>query len=143
MLTETIDRRSSQILVVEDDVDSRCALINVLEDEGYTVAAVSSGREALHYLETAPAPGLILLDLLMPGMDGWEFRHSQKQVVRLARIPVISISAAGKLLDADMALRKPLDIDELLRAVKRYVTSTERSSTGKRTAKHAGESETE
>ena len=143
MTTATVDRRSKQILVVEDDVDSRRALINVLEDEGYTVAAVSSGSEALHYLETAPAPGVILLDLVMPGMDGWEFRHSQRQVVRLARIPVISISAAGKLLDADVALRKPLDYDELLRAVKRYVPGTQQSATGKRTAKHAGRSEAE
>lgn len=122
MSTATIARTSWQILIVEDDEDSRRALTNVLEDEGFSVAAVDSCEAALDYLHRS-APELIVLDLMMRGMDGWEFRHAQKQDVGLAGIPVISISAAGKLVDADVAfaLRKPLDYDEFVTAVEHYV----------------------
>ena len=60
----------------------------------------------------------------MPVMDGWDFRHEQKRDAELARIPVIVVSAAGKLPDADASFRKPLDFDEFLGAVKRYVQPT-------------------
>lgn len=124
MSTPTIARTIRQILIIEDDEDSRRALTNVLEDEGFSVAAVDSCEAALDYLHRS-APQLIVLDLMMRGMDGWEFRHAQKRDVDvgLAGIPVISISAAGKLADADVvfALRKPLDYDEFVTAVERYV----------------------
>ena len=55
-------------------------------------------------------------------MEGWEFRHKQKQDTELADIPVISLSAVGKLVDVDVVLRKPVDYDELVMAVERYVT---------------------
>lgn len=61
---------------------------------------------------------------MMPVMDGWDFRREQKRDAELARIPVIVVSAAGKLPDADASLRKPLDFDEFLGAVKRYVQPT-------------------
>jgi CheY-like chemotaxis protein len=102
-------RATKQILVVEDDEDSRRAMTNVLEDEGFTVAALSSCEAALDYLEASPKPNLIVLDLMMPRMEGWDFRHRQKQDAQLADIPVISVSAVGKLVDVDVALRKPLD----------------------------------
>jgi CheY-like chemotaxis protein len=57
---------------------------------------------------------VILLDLMMPGIDGWDFRMEQKRDAALADIPVIAISAAGKLLDADHSLRKPIQIEALL-----------------------------
>jgi CheY-like chemotaxis protein len=78
---------TKQILVVEDDEDSRRALTNVLEDEGFSVAAVGSGQEALDYLHDSARPQLIVLDLMMPGMKGWNFRHLQKQDPELAAIP--------------------------------------------------------
>ena len=59
---------------------------------------------------------------MTPGMEGWEFRHEQKQDTELADIPVISLSAVGKLVDVDVVLRKPVDYDELVMAVERYVT---------------------
>ena len=113
---------SKQILVVDDDEDSRRALANALEDEGYDVTALDSCEGALDFLLHSPSPALILLDLQMPGMEGWEFRHLQKQDPRLANIPVISVSAVGKLVDVDISLRKPVDYDELLQSVGRYVT---------------------
>ena len=68
------------ILVVDDDPDIRDSLREVLEDEGYEVACVGNGREALDHLKTAnPRPCVILLDLMMPVMDGWQFRKEQKQ----------------------------------------------------------------
>lgn len=113
---------AKQVVIVEDDEDSRRALTNVLEDEGFSVAALSSCEAALDYLHASPRPNLIVLDLMMPGMEGWEFRHVQKRNPRLADIPVISISAVGKLVDVEVALRKPFDYDELVQAVERYVS---------------------
>jgi len=62
-----------------------------------------------------------VLDLMMPGMDGWDLRHAQKRDPRLAAIPVIAVSAAGKLPDADAQFRKPLDFEKFLTAVRQYV----------------------
>ena len=121
MTTSPTIQETKQILVVDDDQDSRRALTNVLEDEGFSVAALSSCEAALAYLHDSPRPALIVLDLMMPGMEGWEFRHTQKGDRELADIPVISLSAVGKLVDVDVALRKPVDYDELVIAVERYV----------------------
>ena len=112
---------AKQILVVDDDEGSRQALADVLGDEGYEVVAVDSARAALDYLHTSPPPRLIVLDLMMPGMEGWDFRHEQKRDPKLASIPVIGVSAAGKLVDVEFSFRKPLRYDEFLKAVKRYV----------------------
>jgi CheY-like chemotaxis protein len=87
MTTLPTDRETKQILVVEDDEDSRRALLNVLEDKGYSVAALDSCEAALDYLQASPRPHLILLDLMMPGMEGWDFRHRQKQNPILPAFP--------------------------------------------------------
>jgi DNA-binding response OmpR family regulator len=97
------------------------ALTTLLRDEGFTVAAVSDGRKAMEYLRDKVRPQLIVLDLMMPDMDGWDFRHAQKQDATLAVIPVIAVSAAGKLPDADAYFRKPLDYERFLAAVKSHV----------------------
>jgi CheY-like chemotaxis protein len=73
--------------------------------------------ERLHQI---PRPQLIIVDLLLPGMEGWEFRHEQKGS-GLAAIPVKAMSAGGKLVDVEVSLRKPLDYDELMSAVNRFV----------------------
>jgi CheY-like chemotaxis protein len=122
MTTAPSVRETKQILLVEDDEDSRRALTNVLEDEGFSVAAVSSCEAALDYLRESPRPKLIVLDLIMQGMKGWEFRDAQKRDPELAGIPIVSVSAAGKLVHVDVALQKPVDYDELVKAVERYVT---------------------
>ena len=117
---------SGQILIVDDDSGSRTALANVLRDEGFDVVAVESGSAALEQLRSASPPCLMVLDLMMPGMDGWDVRHEQKRDPRIAQIPVIAVSAAGKLPDADVHFRKPLDLDKFLEAVKQYVQPARR-----------------
>jgi two-component system, chemotaxis family, chemotaxis protein CheY len=117
---------SAQILIVDDDAGSRNALTNLLRDEGFRVEAVAGGTDAMAYLRGSPAPKLIVLDLMMPDMDGWDFRHEQKRDAKLAGIPVIAVSAAGKLPDADEQFRKPLDFEKFLDTVKRYVRPASR-----------------
>ena len=116
---------NAQILVVDDDAGSRNALATLLRDEGFTVAAVAGGSDALDYLRGS-VPKLIVLDLMMPDMDGWDVRHQQKRDPRLAAIPVIAVSAAGKLPDADGQFRKPLDFDQFLNVVRGYVQPARR-----------------
>jgi CheY-like chemotaxis protein len=110
-----------QILLVDDDAGSRDALAKLLRGEGFDVVAVDSGVAAMDSLRRPPLPRLIVLDLMMPAMDGWDFRHEQKRDAELARIPVIAVSAAGKLPGADASFRKPLDFEKFLTAVKRHV----------------------
>jgi CheY-like chemotaxis protein len=113
----------SGILIVDDDPDIRDSLKEVLEDEGYEVNGVANGREALDYLRRAPRPCVILLDLMMPVMDGWQFRKEQKQDPAIANIPLIVITATGKrpvLIDADELVMKPLDLGRLFEAIERY-----------------------
>jgi len=115
------------ILVVEDDPDIRFGLAVLLEDEGYEVLTAANGREALARLHTLSVlPSLILLDLMMPDMDGWEFRAEQRRDAVLATIPVIILSAAGDLaarttkLGAVGVMQKPVQVSDLLKAIKRH-----------------------
>ena len=118
-----------QILIEADDPGSREALTALLRDEGYGVTDVDSATEALDYLRRSDRlPELMVLDLMMPGMDGWDFRHAQKADPKLARIPVIAISAAGKLPDADVSFRKPLNYEEFLNAGEQYVGPAPRTT---------------
>ena len=63
----------------------------------------------MHFLRQQAIPELIVLDLMLPDMEGWDFRHEQKKDPRLADIPVIAVSAVGKLVDVEYSFRKPLD----------------------------------
>ena len=114
------------ILIVEDDLDLREALSEVLRDEGYTVAMAADGREALDHLRRQPRPSLILLDLTMPVMNGWQFRAEQRQDPDLSGIPVVVLSAGERLADQVAALgindyvRKPIELSHLLRLIERY-----------------------
>jgi CheY-like chemotaxis protein len=110
------------ILVVEDDPDALEAIADLLESHGYAVTTARHGGEALERLGSPQLPGLIVLDLLMPTMDGWEFRRRQKEDPRIAKIPVVVVSAsdAAKPIDADNVLRKPVDIDRLFEIVAKH-----------------------
>ncbi len=113
------------ILIVEDDRDVAQSIADVLEQEGYRTALSPNGREALDYLQRGNRPDLILLDLMMPVMDGWEFRSEQVRTPELAAIPVVAVSADGNIvrkastLRADGSVAKPATIDELLDEVER------------------------
>ena len=86
---------SKPILIVDDDKDVRSALAEMLEGEGYTVAGAPNGHEALQLMRGGLHPAVILLDLMMPGMDGWDFRSEQERDPAFARVPVVIVSAAG------------------------------------------------
>ena len=113
------------ILLVEDDLDISEAIQSILEEENYKVKCTFNGKEALEFLTTTESiPSLILLDIMMPYMNGYEFRAAQLQDPRIANIPTIILSAAGKNEDLDKlnfkeCLKKPLDLDTLISVVKR------------------------
>jgi len=114
---------------VEDDADIRDALDGLLSTEGFRVAGCSNGREALDWLHASPKPDVILLDLMMPVMDGWQFRVAQKQDPELATIPVVALSAdmtaKAAAIDADAYLRKPVEYDTLLDTLDRLLVRIE------------------
>src|SRR6266404_1979707 len=98
------------VLIVEDDEDLREMMAQQLTLEGFHAAAVTNGREALQYLHEAARPDVILLDLMMPVMDGWEFRRQQQADPEIAPVPVIVLSAIDQArastLEADAFLKK-------------------------------------
>ena len=112
------------ILIVEDDADTRDMIGRFLELEGYAVETAANGRQALDRLDAGAHACVILLDLMMPVMDGWEFRRIQVSHATLSKIPVIVFSAAGRdrmaQIDANDYLSKPVDLDELLDRISRY-----------------------
>ena len=104
------------VLIVEDDPDLRTLLATTLEAEGFGVRAAANGAEALQAVaETAPA--LVILDLRMPVMDGWEFRRAQRADPKIAKTPVVVLSGADAHrfaeLEALAAFEKPVRISEL------------------------------
>src|SRR4051794_32442195 len=98
----TSDRRPSLVLLVEDDADLRETTAMLLECEGYQVCAVENGREALNQLLDGPLPSVILLDMLMPVMNGWEFRAHQQRDPRLAAVPVVVVTASRDHLPSEL-----------------------------------------
>ena len=112
-------RPASEILVVDDDPPVRNLLVDVLAGSGYRVQTARDGQEALERLAEQP-PHLILLDLLLPRLDGWSFRVRQLALAGLATIPVAVLSLAydaqraGRDLRATALLPKPFDLDHLL-----------------------------
>lgn len=87
--------RCQNILVADDNDDIREAIVEALENEGYQVSSARDGNEALKILKDLPVPTLILLDLMMPVMSGWEFLDAQKSDARFAAHQVVTISAVN------------------------------------------------
>jgi len=104
------------VLVVEDDRDIRACVAEVLSAEGFRVLEAQNGRDGLTLLESE-RPAVVVLDLMMPVMSGWEFRLEQKCRPEVAGIPVIVMTAYSSTVDADRFLSKPFDVDELVEAV--------------------------
>jgi CheY-like chemotaxis protein len=113
------------ILIVEDDVDVAESVAAVLEAEGYRTDIAANGREALEHLGKNDHPDLILLDMMMPVMDGWKFREEQRKLHALASIPVLTVTADGDArgkaasIQAAGYIHKPVAIDSLLDEVER------------------------
>lgn len=120
-MNEALDKT---IVVVDDDGDLREAVLEALQDEGYRTMGYSNGREALEGLRNSSPPALILLDLMMPTMNGWQFRSEQSSDPQLAQIPVVVMTASRqfdpKSIDAVEYVLKPLSLETLLATVKKY-----------------------
>jgi CheY-like chemotaxis protein len=119
----------AKILIVEDDRDIRKNLKRLLEMEGYGVDVAENGQIALDLLQASlELPSLILLDLMMPVMDGFQFRELQQKSARLVLIPVIIMTAGGNVEEkkiatgAQGALRKPADVEAILEMVKKFTS---------------------
>jgi CheY-like chemotaxis protein len=111
------------ILVVDDDDDTRRCVALVLESEGYEVHVASNGRIALDILLAGTLdPDLVLLDLMMPVMSGWDVLKAVEEVPRLAALPIAVFTAAGTPIEAltRPVVRKPIDLDLLLGLVEGY-----------------------
>lgn len=126
-----VDRRSQQrvsanpcrVLVVDDDPDIRIELTASLREIGCEVVCASNGEQALDHLRSgAPLPGLILLDLMMPIMDGNEFREHQRNDPLLATIPVVVVTAGREAMraPATAVVRKPFRMETVMRLVDKH-----------------------
>jgi len=120
------------VFIIEDDLDTREMIGRFLELEGFAVESAANGRDALERLGAGTRACVILLDLMMPVMDGWDFRQRQKSDPHMAAIPVIVFSAAGRdrieQIEADDYLSKPVDLDELLERVSRFCQQAKSAS---------------
>jgi len=124
----------SSILVVEDDEDIAWILRELLASEGYDVVVASNGKQALELLPKMQAPCLVLLDLMMPVMNGWEFLRAKVQDARIAPLPVVVVTAyddqSAAQDDVKQIIRKPIEMDTLLKVVREYC-QTESGNPGK------------
>ena len=117
---------SRQVLIVEDDPALRETLTQVLADEGYDLLSACDGLEAVNCLKKGKRPDVILLDLSMPVVNGWEFRMFQMREPDLARIPVIIITAGGYTreevawLEPSALIPKPVDLPFLLSSIRKH-----------------------
>jgi CheY-like chemotaxis protein len=114
-------------MVVEDDADIREAITEILQDNAYPSVEAANGREAMERLRAQTTrPCLILLDLMMPEMDGWEFRALQRRDSELSSIPVVVLTAHTNLphvmrvMQVAACLTKPVTIDTLLSTVEQF-----------------------
>lgn len=114
---------AKRILVIEDDASIRELLVELLESEGYVVAAAINGLDGLRQLQVDVAPDLILIDLMMPVMDGYSFRTEQLKNPLWAKIPTVVMSAEAnakekmKNFNITAFLSKPVELETILRTV--------------------------
>src|ERR1051326_8032969 len=114
-----------RVLLVEDDGELRDAIGRALESEGYEVLLGSDGEEAFAHLKAGVRPCVILLDLMMPGMDGWRFMEEVRLHPGFRRLPIVVVSAygtpdGGRSLGAAGYLKKPFGLDPLLDVVSHH-----------------------
>ena len=126
--SEVTDIHSKTLFLIEDDVDLRESLRDLLETEGYAVKQASDGADALEKLKLLThMPELILLDWMMPRMDGEQFCEAKKEFPQIDAIPILLLTADGRLgekvhqIGAAMGVAKPVDVDVLLGAIERLV----------------------
>jgi two-component system, chemotaxis family, chemotaxis protein CheY len=122
------ERVRSRVLVVDDDPVIRSTVAELLADEGYDVQQASDGAEALEMVRESP-PDAIVLDLMMPVLDGWAFVHQCRALPRCGAVPIVVMSATHRLhetaeqlhaLGVRAVVAKPFDVDALIAIVQRY-----------------------
>lgn len=113
------------VLVIDDDDDVRGSVCDALDDEGFEAVAAANGRRALERLRgTELSPDLILLDMMMPEMDGWAFRNELQKLPTLSGVPILIFTANNVLADSaenmqvSGVLRKPVRLEELLAQIR-------------------------
>lgn len=116
---------ASRVLLVEDDPATRAALASMLEEHGYRVLRARDGREAIELLRVTPDIRVVVLDLVLPVMDGWRFREEMRADPKLASIPVVAISAYADRVAANPLpgvdyFDKPLKLDAFLESIRRH-----------------------
>lgn len=117
------------ILIVDDYADIRDTLRYILEAAGYDVATAADGLDALKKLEEI-SPDLIIMDMMMPRMDGYQFIQELRRLAQFAEVPVIAVTAHDVSredlpdLDVQASLAKPFELDELLKAVGRFLPAS-------------------
>ena len=120
---DTSSPNKHRLLVVDDDRELRESLCEFLEEAGYDVDSAKNGADALEHLTAGTPPDLILLDLVMPGMNGWQFHQAQKQTPALAAIPLIVMTSNRDVKELpsgpDAVVYKPLRLDQLLATIER------------------------
>jgi CheY-like chemotaxis protein len=113
-------------MIVDDDRDIRESLQEILADEGYPVVTAANGREALALLARLPRPCVVLLDLMMPVMDGWEFLREVQARAVLRGVPVIVVTASHvpeKPAGAAAMLKKPIRLEQVLQALEAHCSA--------------------
>lgn len=124
-----MEKTCRSILVIEDDTDIRESVVEILRMEGYDVRFAENGQEAIELLPTLPAPTLLLLDMMMPIMNGWQFLEAQKANAKLADLKVVLVSAVPPdrallnregLAKVEGLLQKPLNVTGLLSVAEKY-----------------------
>jgi CheY-like chemotaxis protein len=125
--TSVSDRDAAKrclVAIIEDDSEFRIMLRELLEEEQYGVIAVANGAEALEALRGDTLPNVILLDVSMPVMDGFDFLRFRNEDPQLSAVPVVLVTNAKPherpTIGVNDVVRKPIDIDEILFAIKRY-----------------------
>lgn len=125
MTVDPAERRQAYILVVEDDPDLRALHAEILEDAGHAVRSARDGVEALEVIDRDGAPAVIVLDLRMPRMNGWDFAERLRRRPRWRDIPLVVVAAHYRIAEEAAAvgarawLHKPVSIDEMLRVIER------------------------
>ncbi|RKI53617.1 response regulator [Corallococcus sp. AB049A] len=123
------------ILLIEDEEDIRDAVATLLEMEGYRVAQCVHGQDAWTWLQSHPRPGLVLLDLMMPVMDGQAFLARLSQERMLDGVPIIVLSGSPFHPPGAAAyLRKPVSVASLMEVVRRFLPSSEEGPEGPHTS---------
>jgi CheY-like chemotaxis protein len=125
-------------MVVEDDEDIRADLVAILRVKGFDVSEATNGRDAIAQLRDGARPCLIVLDLMMPVMNGWELRAAMRADPALAAIPVVVVSGKGRITSDEeqtlapaAVLVKPFELADLLELVGRYCPPREAASAGR------------